>query len=54
MYFFKAMCIQSSVSVTFYGREKITEAGKTWRDGAVAHTANYSINVLNKVFEDTD
>jgi hypothetical protein len=36
--------------------ESITEEDKTCgdfiQDGAIAHTANYSINVLNEMFED--
>jgi hypothetical protein len=46
------------MSLTFLGPffESITEEEKTYgyfkQDGATAHTATYSINVLNEVFED--
>jgi hypothetical protein len=53
----KTLLIQSGTSLTFLGPSfwSITEEEKTYgyfmQDGATAHTAIYSINVLNKVFE---
>jgi hypothetical protein len=55
--FFKALLIQSGMSVTFLGPfltalRKKERHGYFMQDGATTHTATYCINVFNDVFED--